>query len=381
MADYYQLLGVSRDAGAEEIKKAYRKLAMRYHPDRNSDDDAEERFTQVTEAWEVLRDPEKRALYDRHGEAGLRRGAGGGEPFSGFGNFSDAFEVFMREFGGGGLGDLFGGGPAQDRTRRGSSLRVSLEITLEEAARGVQKSLRIAVMEPCERCDARGAEPGSHATECTTCGGVGEVRMVQRSMLGQFVSVRPCPDCGGQGSRIEAKCRDCDASGRVRTQKTVELDIPAGISAEDYLKLRERGNVGPRGGPAGDLIVRVEIQPDDRFERRGDDLILDLPVTFSQAALGTDLEVPTILGLTRLSVPAGVQGGQVLRLRGEGMPRLRASGRGDQLVRIHVWTPSEISHDQRAAFEALAAVEDAAPVPGRGEDPSFWQRVKAAFTA
>lgn len=381
MADYYQLLGVSRDAGTEDIKKAYRKLAMRYHPDRNSDDDAEERFKEVTEAWEVLRDPEKRDLYDRHGEAGLRRGAGGSAPFTGFGNFSDAFEVFMREFGGGGLGDLFGGGVAQDQARRGSSLRVSLEISMEEAARGVQKSVRIAVMEPCERCDASGAEPGSSAVQCSTCGGAGEVRMVQRSMLGQFVSVRPCPDCGGQGTRIEAKCRDCDASGRVRVQKTVDLEIPAGISGEDYLKLRERGNVGPRGGPPGDLIVRVEIEEDERFERRGDDLILDLPVTFSQAALGTELEVPTIMGQARLSIPPGVQGGQVLRLRGEGMPRLRATGRGDQLVRVHVWTPSDISREQRAALEALSAVEDAPPERGRGEDPSFWDRVKAAFTA
>ncbi|MCG8470213.1 MAG: molecular chaperone DnaJ [Gemmatimonadetes bacterium] len=382
MADYYELLGVSRDAGAEEIKKAYRKAAMRYHPDRNSADDAEERFKQVTEAWEVLRDPEKRRLYDQYGEAGLRRGAGGGPGFSGFGSFADAFEVFMREFGGGGLGDLFGGGaPAGEQTRRGSSLRVSLDITLEEAARGVNKSVRVAVMDPCERCGARGAEPGSEATQCATCAGMGEVRMVQRSMLGQFVSVRPCPDCGGQGTTIETRCRDCDGTGRVRAEKTVDLEIPAGISSEDYLKLRERGNAGPRGGPVGDLIVRVDIEPDPRFERRGDDLVLELPVTFAQAALGIDLEVPTILGQARLSVPAGIQAGQVLRLRGQGMPRLRASGRGDQLVRVHVWTPIEVSREQRAALEALAAVEDAPPEPGRSEDPSFWDRVKAAFTA
>ncbi len=381
MSDYYELLGVSRDAGPDDIKKAYRRLAMRYHPDRNSSVDAEERFKQVTEAYEVLRDPTKRDLYDRYGEAGLRRGAGGQAPFSGFGSFADAFEVFMREFGAGGLGDLFGGGRSSHEPRRGSSLKVSVSITLEEAARGVERTLRYAVMQRCERCGGAGAEPGSTAVRCGTCAGAGEVRHVQRSMLGQFVSVRPCPDCGGQGTRIEDRCRDCDGSGRVRAERTAEVEIPAGISADDYLKLRGRGNVGPRGGPAGDLIVRVEIDPHEQLERRGDDLLLDLPITFSQAALGVDLQVPTIDGQARLSVPAGIQAGQVLRLRGQGMPKLRGSGRGDQLVRIHVWTPTELTREHKRALEALARVEQEPPAPGRGDDPSFWERVKAAFSA
>ncbi len=380
--DYYELLGVPRDATSEDIKKAYRRLAMRYHPDRNSEPDAEERFKEVTEAWKVLSDPDARDLYERYGEAGLRRGEGGQAPFSGFGSFADAFDVFMREFGGGGLGDLFGGGGrATHEPRRGSSLKVSLAITLEEAAHGAKRTLRVTVMRRCARCNGGGAEPGSGAVTCVTCQGAGEVRLVQRSMLGQFVSVRPCPDCGGQGIRIEDRCRDCDASGRVRAEKTIDVEIPAGISSEDYLKLRERGNVGPRGGPPGDLIVRIEVEPHDRFERRGDDLVLDLPITFGQAALGVDVEVPTIHGSAPLAVPSGIQAGQVLRLRGEGMPRLRASGRGDQLVRIHVWTPTELSHEQRQALDALRAVEDEPPEPRRGEDPSFWARVKAAFTA
>ena len=380
--DYYELLGVPRDADTEEIKKAYRRLAMRYHPDRNSESDAEDRFKDVTEAWEVLSDPNKRGIYDRHGEAGLRRGAGGQAPFSGFGSFADAFEVFMRDFGGGGLGDLFGGGGrASNEPRRGSSLKVSVAISLEEAARGAQRALRVAAMQRCTRCDGVGAEPGSGAVTCVTCQGAGEVRLVQRSMLGQFVSVRPCPDCGGQGTQIEDPCGECDAVGRVRANSSIDIEIPAGISSEDYLKLRGRGNVGPRGGPPGDLIVRVDVELHERFERHGDDLILDLPVTFAQAALGFDAEVPTILGRAPLAVPAGIQAGQVLRLRGEGMPRLRANGRGDQLVRVHVWTPTDLSREHREALEALQTVEEAPPEPRRGEDPSFWERVKAAFTA
>jgi len=379
--DYYDLLGLPRDAEPDQIKKAYRRLAMRYHPDRNGEPDAEERFKEVTEAYEVLRDPQKRDMYDRYGEAGVRRGAGGQAPFGGFGSFADAFEVFMREFGSGGLGDLFGGGRGSAAgPRRGSSLKVSLSITLEEAARGVERTIRVAAMDRCGRCEGSGAKPGSTAVVCETCAGAGEIRQVQRSMLGQFVSVRPCPDCGGRGRSVDP-CEACDGSGRVRGEREVDVEVPAGISGEDYLKLKGRGNAGVRGGPPGDLIVAVEVAPHERFERRGDDLLIDVPVTFSQAALGVESDIPTIFGTARLSVPAGVQAGQVLRLRGQGMPRLRANGRGDQLVRVHVWTPTELSREQRKAFEALAGIEAGPPEPRRGQDPTFWQRVKAAFTA
>jgi len=345
--DYYALLDVPRDADGETIKKAYRVLAMRYHPDRNAEADAEERFKEVTEAYEVLRDPGKRELYDRYGEAGVRRGGGGEAPFGGFGSFADAIEVFMREFGGGGFGDLFGSGGTATGPRRGSSLKVAVAVTLEEAARGTTRKLRVLGMDRCARCDGTGAEPGSGAVQCPTCRGAGEVRQIQRSMLGQFMSVRPCPECGGHGRRIENPCQNCHAEGRVRADRTVEVEVPAGISSEDYLKLKGRGNAGPFGGPPGDLIVGVSVEPHDRFERRGDDLLIDEPVTFSQVAMGADIEVPTILGEARLSVPAGIQAGQVLRLRGQGMPRLRAVGRGDQLVRIHVWTPTDLSREQR----------------------------------
>ena len=378
--DYYALLDVPRDADGDRIKKAYRVLAMRYHPDRNAEADAEERFKEVTEAYEVLRDPKKRELYDRYGEAGVRRGVAGEAPFGGFGSFADAIEVFMREFGGGGFGDLFGGGGAAAGPRRGSSLKVTVSVTLEQAASGTTKTLRVQAMDRCARCDGTGSEPGSEAIRCPTCGGAGEVRQVQRSMLGQFVSVGPCPECRGRGQRIEKTCRDCHGEGRTRADRTVDIEIPAGISSEDYLKLKGRGNAGPLGGPPGDLIVGVEVEPHERFERRGDDLIIDAPVTFSQAALGAEIEVPTILGEARLSIPAGIQSGQVLRLRGQGMPRLRAAGRGDQLVRVHTWTPTDLSAEQRQALEGLSELEDAPPEPLRGHDPSFWERVKSAFT-
>lgn len=383
--DYYQTLGVGRDADAEQVKKAYRKLAMQYHPDRNPEAGAEDSFKEVTEAYEVLRDPEKRRLYDQYGEAGIRRGAGGGtgaggfEGFGGFG-FADAFEVFMREFGAGAFGDPFGARQRPSGPRQGSSLRLTLDVTLVEAARGVEKTIRVALLDPCERCSGSGAEPGTAPTRCETCGGAGEVRHVQQSVLGQFVSVRPCPSCGGEGTVTRDPCSECRGAGRTRHEKKIKIDIPAGISGEDYLKLRGRGNAGPKGGPRGDIIVQVEIEPDARFERQGDDLMHDLAVTFSQAALGAEIEVPTIEDSAVLKIPAGIQSGQVLRMRGEGMPHLRASGRGDQLVRVLVWTPDDLTDQQTEAFQKLAEVEGEPPEP-RPDEPSFWERVKAAFTA
>jgi molecular chaperone DnaJ len=383
MADYYERLGVPRDADAETIKKAYRKLAMDYHPDRNDSPDAEENFKRVTEAYEVLRDPEKRGLYDRYGEAGVKRGMGGGAAggFGGF-DFADAFDVFMREFGGMGFGDLFGGGRQRARgPRRGSDLKLRLKITLEEAARGVERNVKVKVLDQCGRCGGSGAEPGTSPSRCATCGGQGEVRHVQRSMLGQFVSVRPCPDCGGAGERILEPCRDCSGEGRVRREKSIKLDVPAGVSTDDYLKLSGKGNAGPQGGPRGNILVLVDVEPDRRFERAGDDIIYNLAVTMSQAALGDDVDVPTILGGTaRLTIPAGIQSGQALRLRGQGMPRLRRSGRGDQIVRVLVWTPTSVGKEERELLERLREVESAPPEPDT-EEPGFWERVKRAFTA
>ncbi len=383
MADYYTRLGVEKDSDPDTIKKAYRKLAMEFHPDRNSSPDAEENFKRVTEAYEVLRDPEQRQLYDRFGEAGIKRGAGGG-PTGGFGgfDFADAFEVFMREFGGMGFGDIFGGRASRSSgPRRGGDLKLRLKVSLEEAARGVERSVKIKVLDSCSRCGGSGAEPGTAPERCGTCNGAGEVRQVQRSMLGQFVSVRPCPDCGGAGERILSPCSECSGEGRVRTDRTVQLQVPAGVSTDDYLKLSGRGNAGRGGGPRGDVLVLVEVESDPRFQRVGDDLVYNLAVTMSQAALGADIEVPTIIdGNAMLKIPQGIQSGQALRLRGRGMPRLRDSGRGDQVVRVLVWTPTSLSREERELLEKLREVESPAPEPDT-EEPGFWERVKRAFTA
>lgn len=382
MADYYERLGVTRDADVSEIKKAYRSLAMNYHPDRNDSPDAEEKFRDVTEAYEVLRDPEQRSLYDRFGEAGIKRGAGG--PAGGFGgfDFGDAFEVFMREFGGmSGLGDLFGRGRPSRGPRRGGDLKMRMSVSLEEAARGVTRSVRVTVLDPCGACDGSGAAAGTHAERCSTCGGAGQVRQVQRSMLGQFVSVRPCPACGGLGETITSPCESCSGEGRRRVERLIELEIPAGVSTEDYLKLSGRGNAGTSGGPRGDILVLVEVEPDPRFERHGDDLVTNLAVTMSQAALGDEVEVATIIdGTARVKVHAGVQSGQALRLRGKGMPRLREPGRGDQIVRVLVWTPDKLSKRETELFEQLREVEAPAPEPDV-EEQGFWERVKRAFIA
>ena len=383
MADYYTRLGVERDSDADTIKKAYRKLAMKYHPDRNSSPDAEENFKRVTEAYEVLRDPEQRQLYDRFGEAGIKRGAGGG-PTGGFGgfDFADAFEVFMREFGGMGFGDIFGGQTSRSRgPRRGGDLKLRLKVSLEEAAEGVERSVKIKVLDSCSRCGGSGAEPGTAPERCGTCNGAGEVRQVQRSMLGQFVSVRPCPDCGGAGERILSPCSECSGEGRVRADRTVQLQVPGGVSTDDYLKLSGRGNAGRDGGPRGDVLVLVEVESDPRFQRVGDDLVYNLAVTMSQAALGAEIEVPTIIdGNAMLKVPQGIQSGQALRLRGRGMPRLRDSGRGDQVVRVLVWTPTTLTREERDLLEQLREVESEPPEPDTDE-PGFWERVKRAFTA
>ena len=266
--DYYELLGVSRDADEDEIKKAYRKLAMEYHPDRSDHDDAEQKFKKITEAYEVLRDPEKRKMYDQFGEAGVKQGAGRGggrggfQDFGGF-DFSDAFEVFMNEFGVGGFGGRGRGSSRRGgRSERGPDQKVSVSLSLEEAARGVEREVRVNRLDACERCDGSGAEPGTSPTTCSTCNGRGEVRQSRRSMLGQMVSVQPCPDCRGKGEIIEERCTECRGEGRVRNERTLEIEIPAGVSSDDYLKLRGQGSVGPKGGPRGHLVVELNVEPD-----------------------------------------------------------------------------------------------------------------------
>ncbi len=386
MRDYYEILGVGRDADADVIKKAYRQLALKHHPDRNEGSkDAEEKFKEATEAYEVLRDPEKRAAYDRFGHAGVKGAAGAGAGYGGF-NFADALEIFMRDFGGFGFEDLFGGaarrGGGRAGSRRGSDVRVRLPLTLEEVASGVHKTLKLQLLQHCAECGGTGAAQGAAPVRCPTCGGTGEIRRVQRSFLGQMVSVSPCPACGGEGQRIEDPCRACDGTGLQRVEKTIEVDMPAGVSSGDYITLRGAGNAGPRGVPPGDVMVVAEVEEDPRFLRDGADLIHDLAVTFSQAALGTEIEVPTVPGSAKVKIPAGIQSGRLLRLRGKGLPHLQGTGRGDLIVRVTVWTPGELNAEQESLFRQLAQLEAAPPRAGdQGKDRGFWSKVREAFSA
>jgi molecular chaperone DnaJ len=384
MRDYYEILGVARDADADGIKKAYRKLALQYHPDRNGGDkDAEDKFKEATEAYEVLRDDAKRANYDRFGHAGARGGGQGGfgGGFSGFG-FEDALNVFMRDFGGfGGMEGMFGGGQGRrGGVQRGKDLRIRLEMTLAEVATGVTRTLKVKTLEPCGTCTGTGSADSQGPDVCETCQGQGQIRRVQRSVFGQFVSATVCPTCQGEGKVIRNPCKKCHGDGRERGERTIEVQIPAGVSSDNYLTMRGEGNVGPRGGPRGDVIVVIEVEDDRRFIREGSDLIYDLGISFSQAALGSEVEIPTVYGAETVRVPAGTQGGEVLTLRGKGLPSLQGGGRGDQHVRVHVWTPSSLTPEQQELFRKLAELEG--PVPG-GEPrrAGFWDRVKGAFAA
>lgn len=380
MRDYYEILGVERDAVPDEIKKSYRQLALKYHPDRNGGDTAAEaKFKEATEAYEILRDAEKRAAYDRFGHAGVKRGAASAG-FGGFG-FEEALNIFMRDFGGfGGFEEIFTGRRSGSQVQRGKDLRVRLKLSLGEVATGVRKTLRLKVLEACDTCSGSGAAPGSEPVTCATCGGAGEVRRMQRSVFGQMVTASICPSCQGEGHVIREPCEACRGDGRRRVERTEEVEIPAGVETDNYLTLRGKGHAGPRGGPHGDVLVILEVEQDARFERQGADLVCELPITFSQAALGAELEVPTVLATERLRVPAGIQAGEVLTLRGRGLPRLRGGGSGDQHVRVHVWTPTQVSSEQEELFRQLAQIETPLPEEGRGK-PRFWDRVKEVFAA
>jgi molecular chaperone DnaJ len=376
MSDYYSVLGVGRDAQDEDIKKAYRKLAMQFHPDRNNGSkDAEERFKEITEAYDVLGNREKRATYDRYGEAGLRGG--------GFGGFhhvdlSEALGIFMRDFGGfAGLDELFGG-RSHGGVRAGADVKVTIPLTLAEVAAGVEKTFTLKLLDPCDRCEGTGAEPGSSSVRCPTCGGTGEVRRAQRSFFGQFVSVAPCPSCAGQGKVIEAQCKKCRGDGRVRGEHTIPVDIPAGVATGQYMTLRGMGSVGPRGGPRGDILVVFDVEEDPRFERDGADLFTEVLVTYPQLVNGADVSVPLVNGSFSLRVPAGTQSGQVFHVRGRGLPRVNASGSGDMQVRIQLWTPQSLTNEQEALIKQLAALETEPPAP---REKGFWSKVKEALGA
>jgi molecular chaperone DnaJ len=385
--DFYVVLGVQRDASEADIKKAYRKLAMECHPDRNNGDKAaEEKFKLVSEAYEVLRDPEKRAAYDRYGTAGVRGQGGAGGFSSAHFDLSEALMVFMRDFGlGGGAGgggafsgfdSLFGGGQRRER-RRGHDIKVGLKLTLAEVATGTTKTVRIKSLETCTVCGGTGAAQGTQPVQCGTCGGSGEVRRQAQSLFGQFLTVSPCPTCGGEGTVVRNPCERCGGDGRVKGEKTIQIDVPAGVADHHYLTLRGQGVPGSRNGPPGDLIAVLDIKEDPRFERHGDDLVYDLGITFTQAALGADLQVPTPYGQAKLRVEPGTQTGMAYRLRNKGLPRLGEAGHGDLHVRVHVWTPNKLTAEQRTLLEQLGEIED--PVPEEPGGSNFWDTVRRAL--
>jgi molecular chaperone DnaJ len=376
MADFYQTLGVPRGAGDEEIKKAYRKQAMTYHPDRNNGSkEAEEKFKAITEAYDVLRDPNKRAVYDRYGEAGLRGGAAGFHHV----DLSEALSIFMRDLGGlGGFGDLFGGAGGRGAgPRTGTDIKIAMPMTLAEVATGVEKTVTVKLLEPCDRCDGRGAEPGTSPTVCTTCAGSGEVRRAQRSFFGQVVSVAPCSTCSGEGTIISSPCKKCRGEGRIRGEKQVVVRIPAGVATGQYMTMRGVGNVGPRGGPAGDILVVFEVEEDPRFERDGEDLYCEVLVTYPQLALGANVEVPMVSGTVTLQVPGGTQSGQVFNLRGRGLPRINSSSTGDLHVRLQMWTPETFSDEESELIRRLSEIQKVPEARPKG----LWSKLRESLGA
>jgi len=378
MADFYQTLSVARNAGDDDIKKAYRKLAMAYHPDRNNGSpESEEKFKAITEAYDVLRDPNKRALYDRYGEAGLRSGAGGFHHV----DLSEALNIFMRDLGGlGGFGDLFagmGGGGRGSGPRTGSDVKITLQMNLAEVATGVEKTVPVRLLEPCDRCDGRGAEPGTSPTMCVACNGSGEVRRAQRSFFGQVVSVALCSSCSGEGTIVASPCRKCRGEGRVRGEKQIVVRVPAGVATGQYMTMRGVGNAGPRGAPRGDILVVFEVEEDPRFERDGEDLYCEVLVTYPQLALGSDVEVPMVSGTVTLQIPAGTQSGQVFNLRGRGLPRINASSMGDLHVRLQLWTPDTLSEEEAGLIRRLGEMQSVPADRPRG----LWSKIRESLGA
>ena len=342
--DYYEVLGVNRDAAEDEIKKSYRKLAMKYHPDRNPDNPkAEEQFKEAKEAYEILTDANKRAAYDQYGHAGVDPSAGAGG--AGFGGFADAFgDIF---------GDIFGGGRGRSNVYRGADLRYNLEITLEEAARGTETKIRIPTMQECETCHGSGAKPGTQPTTCTTCGGHGQVRMQQ----GFFSVQQTCPKCRGTGKIVQSPCTPCHGAGRIKQHKTLSVKIPVGVDEGDRIRLSNEGEAGVNGGPAGDLYVVIQLKSHPVFERDHNDLHCEMPISFSTAALGGEIEIPTLDGYAKIKVPAETQTGKVFRLRGKGIKGVRSTSHGDLLCHVVIETPVNLTSRQRellTEFEAIS---------------------------
>ncbi|MCB0055645.1 MAG: molecular chaperone DnaJ, partial [Caldilineaceae bacterium] len=352
--DYYEVLGVQRSASQSDLKRAYRTLARQYHPDVNKDDGSDERFKEINEAYEVLSDADKRAAYDRFGHAGVNNGGAGFSGFEGFGSVADIFEEFF----GGGFGS--GGRRRRQGPRRGADLRYDLRISFEEAIFGVEKDVEITRPEICSECTGSGAEPGTAPARCETCGGSGEVRRVQQSILGSFVNVSTCPTCQGTGEVITTPCRTCNGRKQVQRSRSIKVKIPAGVDNDTQIRLTGEGGPGVNGGPPGNLYVVIYVKKHEFFQRRGEDLFLDLQINVAQAALGDEVVVPTVDGEEKITIQPGTQSGSVIRLRGKGVPRLDRSGRGSNMGRgdlhviIQVGVPKSLTDEQKKLFQQLS---------------------------
>jgi molecular chaperone DnaJ len=365
--DYYEVLGVNRDASDEEIKKAYRKLAMKHHPDRNPDNPkAEEHFKEAKTAYEILSDGQKRSAYDQYGHAGVEQGAGGG--FGGSaGGFSDAFgDIF---------GDIFGGGRSRSNVHRGADLQYNLEISLEEAARGTETKIRIPTQEECGTCHGSGAKPGTQPTTCTTCGGHGQVRMQQ----GFFSIQQTCPKCHGSGKIVANPCADCHGVGRVKRHKTLSVKIPAGVDTGDRIRLSGEGEAGVNGGPTGDLYVVIHLKKHSVFERDHNDLHCEMPISYTVAALGGEIEIPTLEGHAKIKIPAETQTGKVFRLRGKGIQGVRTHAPGDLMCHVQIETPVSLTERQKELLRELETLNQEDDARHNPKARSFMDKVKAFF--
>ncbi len=357
--DYYEVLGVDKNANKDDLKKAYRKLAMQFHPDRNPDDkEAEEKFKEAAEAYEVLSNDEKKARYDQFGHEGMR---GNSYSSQGFSDINDIFSHFSDIFGGSSIfDDFFGGGGQRSRGRRrgtgtpGSDLRINIKLTLEEIAEGIQKKVKIKKYVKCASCTGTGAESGTSTKTCPVCSGSGEVRSVSRSVFGQFVNITPCNNCNGEGTVIDTPCRKCMGDGRIQDESTVTINIPAGVSEGSYMTLRGDGNIGKRGGEAGDLMVVFQESPHEYFTRDGDDIIFDLGVSYPDAVLGAEVEVPTLNGKARVKIDPGTPAGKMLKMKHKGIKHLNHGGSGDQIIRINIEVPKKVSSKEKELLKELS---------------------------
>jgi len=383
--DYYEILSVSKNASADEIKKAYRKVAMQHHPDRNpGNKEAEEKFKEAAEAYEVLSDADKKARYDRYGHAAFAPGSGG---FSGsqnvnmediFSQFGDIFgdDIFGSFFGGGGRRS---GGSSRGHGTRGSNLRIKLKLNYEEMAKGVTKNIKVKKYVPCNTCNGSGAKDKGGVQTCSTCGGSGQVRKVTSTFLGQMQTVSTCPTCNGEGTIITNKCTACKGEGRVYGEETVNINIPAGVQEGMQLSLSGKGNAGERGGMPGDLIVLIEEEAHKELQRDGLNVAFELHISFPDAVFGTNAEVPTIDGRAKIKIPPGTQSGKIFRLKGKGFPEVNGYGRGDQLIHVNVWTPQNVTHDEKEMLNQMNNSPNFKPQPGKSEK-SFFDKVKEVFS-